>query len=243
MHGRPAAGRTRDSWRQRRDLHRGWRTHRRWRAVRVAAPFAGLALLLLCPSTWAAETTLVDSLRDFFLSEQSNTPLFLALLMFLPLIGAPISVFCLIAGSKLGVGWGTLAIGVAMLWHLTLCYWLMHSYFKRPILMFLRRRRQGMPAISRQQQLTYCVSLVALPILPYMLKNIVVATSEFGYFRYLLITGPIQFLFSLPFITLTGAVHSANTHLLWVAALGFIAVWLTVRWFQARQRRRYPGEK
>jgi hypothetical protein len=84
---------------------------------------------------------------------------------------------------------------------------------------------------------------MAVPVLPYMVKNIVVASSHFGYFRYLLIAWPIQLLFSLPFIMLTGAVHRQNFHMIWVAALTFIALWLALRWFQAKLRSTSHEEK
>jgi uncharacterized membrane protein YdjX (TVP38/TMEM64 family) len=203
-----------------------------------------MALLLgASVSVIAQETQPLDVLKNFFLSENSNTPLFIILLLFLPLAGVPMTLFCLVAGSKFGVGWGTLAIALAMLWHLTLCYWLMQSYFKRWIMDFIQHRFQTIPEFSPDRQLTFSVSLMAVPVLPYMVKNIVVASSHFGYFRYLLIAWPIQLLFSLPFIMLTGAVHRQNIHMIWVAALAFIALWLALRWFQAKLRSPSREEK
>ena|GEM_PF-5738831 len=211
--------------------------------VNFCTPLIGLFLLCLSFQVVAQEAQPLDALRNFFLSEDSNTLLFIALLLFLPLIGAPITLFCLAAGSKFGVGWGTFAIAIAMLWHLTICYWVMQSFLKRWIMEFVRRRFQKVPKLSADQQLTYCVSLVAIPVLPYMVKNILVANAHFGYLRYLTITWPIQVLFSLPFITLTGAMHQNNQHLIWLAALGFIAVWLAVRWFQKKIQVAYQKDR
>ncbi|MFX4227202.1 MAG: TVP38/TMEM64 family protein [Porticoccaceae bacterium] len=210
--------------------------------VNLIPHFIGLFLVCFCSQVIAQDAQPLEALRGFLLSEDSNTALFIVLLLFLPLIGAPITLFCLIAGSKLGVGWGTLAIAIGMLWHLTLCYWLMQSFFKRWILDFIQNRFQTVPEFSADRQLTYCVGLMAIPVLPYMVKNIVVANAHFTFPRYLLITWPIQILYSLPFITLTGAVHRNNYHLIWLAALGFIAVWFSVRWFQKRMRDAYQKE-
>lgn len=208
-------------------------------SVKVRTLLFGLFLLCLCAPAAAQDAQPLEALRGFLLSEDSNTALFILLLLLLPLIGAPITLFCLVAGSKFGVGWGTLAIAIAMLWHLTLCYWLMQSFFKSWILDFIQNRFQTVPEFSADRQLTYCVGLMAIPVLPYMVKNIVVANAHFGYVRYLIITWPIQILFSLPFIMLTGSMHRNNYHLIWLAALGFIAVWISVRWFQARMRTAY----
>lgn len=174
--------------------------------------------------------------RVFFLEPGSNIWLFLLAVLILPLLGLPLSAFCLMAGAKFGIVWGLAAIGGAMLIQQLLCFWLMHSYFRERLYRLISRRSFRVPRLTPEQQLTWGVSTVAIPILPYMLKNIVLAAGQLSLWQYLLVAWPIQMLFSFPFVALTGAVRKQDTALIWIAAASFIVVWLGLRWLQLRRR-------
>lgn len=176
--------------------------------------------------------------RSFFLAPGSNVSLFLLALFVLPLVGLPISAFCLMAGAKFGITWGLAAIGGAMLLQQLTCYWLMHSYFREPLRRLVERRAYQVPTLTRDQQLTWGVSLVAVPVIPYMVKNILLAAGQLSLWQYLLATWPIQMLFSVPLVALTGAARQQDTALIWLAAGSFIVIWLGARWLHLRRKSR-----
>ncbi|MDZ7643290.1 MAG: hypothetical protein U5K76_03040 [Woeseiaceae bacterium] len=161
----------------------------------------------------------------------------------LPLVGLPISAFCLMAGAKFGITWGLLAIGGAMLLHQLTCYWLMHSYFREPLRRLVERRAYRMPTLTRDQQFTWGVSLVAVPVLPYMAKNILLAAGQLSLWQYLLAVWPLQMLFSVPLVALTGAARQQDTTLIWIAAASFIVIWLGARWLHQRRKTRLEAGK
>lgn len=205
-----------------------------------------LLVLLAAVAAWyvyGLEGDVLTATKAFFLAPDSNVSLFLLALLILPLLGLPITAFCLMAGAKFGITGGLVAIGAAMLLHQMICYWLMHSYFRERLKRLVDRRGYSVPALNRSQQITWGVSLVAVPVLPYMVKNVLLATGQLSLWQYLLVAWPIQMLFSVPFVAITGAARQQDTTMIWVAAAGFIVLWLIFRWLQSRRKAGLAADK
>ena len=97
----------------------------------VSAKWVWLMLLVAIVAITLFQLSTMDKsdiqVPDFiaFLVEPGTHPgWFFGLLASLPMLGFPISVFCLLAGIKFGVLGGTVAIGLAMAVHLLVAYWL-----------------------------------------------------------------------------------------------------------------------
>ncbi len=198
-----------------------------------------LLVLLAAVAAWyvyGLEGDVLTATNAFFLAPDSNVALFLLALLFLPLLGLPITAFCLMAGAKFGITGGLIAIGAAMLLQQLICFWLMHSYFRERLKRFVDRRGYPLPALNRSQQITWGVSLVAVPVFPYMVKNVLLAAGQLSLWQYLLVAWPIQMLYSIPFVAITGAARQQDATMIWVAAAGFIALWLLFRWLQSRRK-------
>ena len=204
-----------------------------------------LLALLAGATAWyiyGLESDVLTATKAFFLAPDSNVPLFLLSLLILPLLGLPITAFCLMAGAKFGIIGGLVAIGAAMLMQQLICYWLMHSYFRERLQRLVDRRGYSVPVLNRSQQITWGVSLVAVPVLPYMVKNVLLAAGQLSLWQYLLVAWPIQMLFSVPFVAITGAARQQDTTLIWVAAAGFIVLWLIFRWLQSRRKAGFAAD-
>jgi len=204
-----------------------------------------LLLLMAAVAAWyvhGLEGDVLTTTKVFFLAPDSNVALFLLSLLILPLLGLPITAFCLMAGAKFGITGGLVAIGAAMLLQQLICFWLMHSYFRERLKRFVDRRGYPVPALNRSQQITWGVSLAAVPVLPYMVKNVLLAAGQLSLWQYMLVTWPIQMLYSVPFVAITGAARRQGTTLIWAAAAGFIIIWLIFRWLQARRRTRFVSQ-
>lgn len=198
-----------------------------------------ILVLLAAAVAWyvyGLDGDVLTATKAFFLAPDSNVALFLLSLLILPLLGLPITAFCLMAGAKFGITGGLVAIGAAMLLQQLICFWLMHSYFRQRLKRLVDRRGYSVPAINRSQQITWGVSLVAVPVLPYMVKNVLLAAGQLSLWQYLLVAWPIQMLFSVPFVAITGAARQQDTIMIWLAAAGFIVLWLIFRWLQSRRK-------
>lgn len=178
---------------------------------------------------------MLGQIKDFVLNPNAQTEWYLLALVFLPVLGIPVSLFCIMAGVKFGFGWGMVVIGAAMFGHMLLCYAAMHSYIKPLVKRFLDRRGYQAPEMNESSQVNWAIGLVALPVLPYMVKNILVASGSLPLRTYMAINWPLQLLHAVPYVMFSGAVKSQNLTLMWVAIGMFLAFWLGARVVQKRQ--------
>ncbi len=170
-----------------------------------------------------------DFLR-FLVEPTSNPGWFLGLVGLLPMLGFPMSAFCLLAGMKFGLTMGTLTIGVAMALHLLTAYWLGHSYLKEPLHRWLDKRGYSIGRMPEQHQLKYAITFVAIPLVPYAAKNYLLAMTRLRLSYYLAVAWTIQMLYSFPLIAITGAVQEGNPTLFIIAVAGLGLLYGLYRW-------------
>ena len=201
-----------------------------------------LALTLVAMVVIAAALTfagdignLLVQVKDFVLNPNAHTGWYLVALIFLPLFGIPVSLFCIMAGVKFGFGWGMVVIGIAMAGHMLLSYAAMHSYIKPIVKRFLDQRGYKAPTLDNASQINWAVGLVALPVLPYLVKNVLVASGTLPLRTYMMINWPLQLLHAVPYVMFSGAVKSQNLTLMWVAIGMFLCFWIGARILQRRQ--------
>lgn len=178
---------------------------------------------------------MLGQIKDFVLNPNAQTEWYLLALVFLPVLGIPVSLFCIMAGVKFGFAWGMLVIGLAMFGHMLICFAAMHSYIKPLVKRFLDRRGYQAPDMNESSQVNWAIGLVALPVLPYMVKNILVASGSLPLRTYMAINWPLQLLHAVPYVMFSGAVKSQNLTLMWVAIGMFLAFWIGARVLQKRQ--------
>lgn len=177
---------------------------------------------------------LLVRIKDFVLTPNAHTEWFLVALVFLPVLGIPVSLFCIMAGVKFGFTWGMVVIGAAMFGHMLMCYAAMHSYVKPLVKRFLDRRGYQAPTMNTDSQVNWAVGLVALPVLPYIVKNVLVASGTLPLKTYMLINWPLQVIHAVPYVMFSGAVKSQNLTLMWVAIGMFLCFWIGSRVLQSR---------
>ncbi len=169
----------------------------------------------------------VDDIKRFFLDPDTHPALFFVTLAILPLLGFPISVFCVLAGAKFGLAGGLAAIGSAMAWHLLASYWLVKTHIKVMLQALLQRNNYNIPRIDADKRIRYAVVFTAIPVIPYAVKNLLLAMSDLRWPYYFLIAWPIQMLYGFPLVALTGAVQEQNLILAMIAGAGV----LMASWF------------
>lgn len=157
-----------------------------------------------------------------------NTPIipFLIMMVLLPVIGFPISLFLMIAGVKFGL-LGAAAVSAAVYpAHLLISFFLANSVVKKPLQRFLQKRDYRLPRPPPDQTMVYGGIFMAVPGIPYAPKNYLLAMTDISLGAYILICWPIHILTGLPFILLGRSAAGADLRLaltgLVLLAAGFV---------------------
>ncbi len=174
-------------------------------------------------------------LLRFILDQNINPVLFIFLMVTLPIIGFPVSVFWVMVGIKFGILNGVILAAACMLIHMVSSYLLARIFLRAPIKRFLQKRGYELPPFSQEKFLPGIVLFLALPGLPYVLKNYVVALAEIPILSYILINWSVQGIFTFPIVVLGGAAAQRN----WNLAIIFIVlifVLFLFRWLYNKRK-------
>ena len=207
------------------------------RYLKIAAVIGAIALgavgaLFLADryNATAAIARLVDFIRD----PEANPFLFLGLMATLPVIGFPISLFLLSAGIKFGLEWGLVLSAVTMFVHLLISHLLARRLLSGPLSALFERFGYRLPKVPRDRVALFTFVFVAVPGLPYALKNYSLVLAGVPFRHYLTIGWSVQWVMGIPFLGLGGAAAASDLAFL----LGFFAilagVYFLVRWLRKR---------
>ena len=167
-----------------------------------------------------------------------NTPthFFLLLMLVLPLVGVPLSVFIFVLGMKFGIGYGILILEIIMPLHILASY-LIARTVRQPIKNFLvKRLNYHIPEIPENKVALFSFLLLALPVFPYAVKNYILPLAGIP-FRYCMwLNWVIQGTLSIPFVVLGKSTADMNLVLfgitLGVLALLFLGLRWLRRWYE-----------
>lgn len=151
----------------------------------------------------------VVRLHDY-LQNHVNPFIFLLLMLILPIIGAPLSIFVLLVGLKFGLLIGLMITALLMGLHMICTYYIVHSFLRGWIIKLLKRL--DLPAYTTKRTLNtwHLVIFMLIPGLPYAIKNNLLALSGIEFKRYLLINWTTQFPMSIPLVLAGAAVIEMN---------------------------------
>jgi uncharacterized membrane protein YdjX (TVP38/TMEM64 family) len=198
-------------------------TYSRWLLPTVAT-LAGFLILFFVlpggPQDWV----------EFILDQDRHPGLFIALMILLPMLGFPISPFLIMVAIKFGPFGATAVTALIFALHLVAAYLLAHSVLRPQISKLLSKVKYSLPEIQQRRRLPFSLIFMALPGLPYTVKNYILATLNIPFRIYFPVGLGCNLLLALPFI---GLGHTAiqNPKLvivfLVVLAAGYVAaVWL-----------------
>ncbi len=184
----------------------------RW-LLPVLATLAGLLSLAYLipggPRDWLA----------FFMSQDTHPGLFIIMMIVLPLFGFPISPFLILVGIKFGPYWAAIITSLIFSFHLVIAYLLTHSFLRRRISMLLARMNYQIPQIKESRRLIFSIIFMALPGLPYTIKNFSLAILNIPFSIYFTVGLVCNFLLALPFIGLGYALLTNKSFVLLFIAI------------------------
>ena len=161
-------------------------------------------------------------------------------MVLLPNFGFPIVAFLVLAGAKFGLAGGLLVATATMPIHLLVSFLLVHSFLRPPLRSLLRKMGYGLSQIPEKRVVPFTVLFVAVPGLPYAVKNYGLALTGIPFRYYFWISLPINVVLSIPVIGLgTSAVQMDPGRFVFFAAI-FVVGYL-VMWWVKRKMSVAPG--
>lgn len=200
------------------------------------------ALLLTAALAWGAYLAISHGLLEktiSLISTDLSSPLFIALMVVLPMLGFPMSIFLVVAGLKFGVVYGF------VLWLLVLPLHTLTAYgaatYLRPLLEKLLNRTLGysIPTIPSHNEAMVSFLFLAIPAgIPYAVKNYLLPMAGVSIWYCVPLNCLVQGVLGAPYIILGKSVASMDLTLLYIAVIVFLLLFLGLRWLSKTHRRR-----
>jgi uncharacterized membrane protein YdjX (TVP38/TMEM64 family) len=172
-----------------------------------------------------------------YLDETMPAGLFLTLFAVLPIFGAPFSPFLILAGIKFGVWGGLGLLMAAMPVHMLVTFGIAHL-LHRQLRRFMERFGYTVPEIPSERAALYSFIWLALPGMPYAVKNFALPLAGVPFRHCLWMNWAVQGVYAVGFVVLgrSAAEMNAAIFLAAIALLG--GAYGLVRWL----KRRYHAE-
>ena len=163
------------------------------------------------------------------INEDLSTPLFIVLMVVLPVVGFPISIFLIIAGIKFGVLYGILLWLMILPFHTTIAFLAAKSL--RPLLEKILGKTFGytVPAIPYDKEALFSFIFLAIPGIPYAGKNYLLPLAGVSFRYCVMMNCIVQSVMGLPFILLGKSGADMNLSLFYIALLAFILLFILLR--------------
>ncbi|MBS3758214.1 MAG: hypothetical protein KGY61_06090 [Desulfobacterales bacterium] len=163
-----------------------------------------------------------------------NTPahLFLLLMLVLPLVGVPLSVFLFVLGIKFGIGYGILLLEIIMPLHILASYAIARMIRKPMVSFLVNRKNYHIPEIPENKTALFSFLLLAVPVFPYAVKNYILPLTGVP-FRYCMwLNWAVQGTLSIPFVILGKSTADMNLLLFGITLAVLAVLFLGLRWLR-----------
>lgn len=163
----------------------------------------------------------------------------------LPIFGFPISVVYLVLGARFGPYVGFAAVAGITTVHLLGTYLIAKSFLRAPVLRWLTRHKHQIPEVPQGEGAAIVVVAILVPVLPYFIRNYLLALSGIPLRTYLLVGVPLYTLPSAVTLFLgdlsgqpsqRGFIILGSIYVVKLSICGAIVWWL-------RKRHKKPGHK
>lgn len=138
--------------------------------------------------------------------KNTPTPLFIALMIILPIFGAPISIFLIVLGIKFGLAPGLALMVFVMPIHMIASY-VLTKIARNLIQAILLRGSYVIPQVPADRQVRFSFLVAALPVLPYPVKNCFLPLAGIPFKIYLALNWPCQAVLAVPAVVLGRSIH------------------------------------
>ncbi|MEW6076409.1 MAG: hypothetical protein AB1724_01210 [Thermodesulfobacteriota bacterium] len=160
-------------------------------------------------------------------NENTPAPLFIALMIILPIFGVPISLFLLVLGIKFGLTAGLLLMFLVMPIHMTVSFALT-KVAGELIQNVLFRGKYVIPQVPADRRVRFSFLVAALPLLPYAAKNFFLPLAGVPFRLYLGMNWACQATLAIPAVVLGSSIGDLNPAMFMAAVAGLLAIYLII---------------
>lgn len=171
---------------------------------------------------------------NFLLDEDTNPFLFVGLMTMLPVLGFPISIFLILAGTKFGVAGGMTVAAVTVGLHLGLSLLLARSLLRPFLSKILRRFDAGRFDFGGARVGLYSFVFMAIPGLPYAVKNYTLALYGVPLRYYFGFGWSVNLVLGLPLVGLGAGAARLDPKLVALFVALLLIGYLAIRWLRGR---------
>jgi len=161
-----------------------------------------------------------------------NTPakLFIPMMVFLPVVGVPLTFFLLLIGIKFGTLNGLLLLEAIIPAHMLIAY-LLATGVRHPIESYLvNRKNYQIPEVPEDKEFLFSFFTLTFPVFPYSVKLYLLPLAGVK-FRYCFwLNWAIQGTMCIPFVLLGRSAADLNATMFGVTVMVIIAMLIFLRW-------------
>ncbi len=193
-----------------------------------------LALVALAGIAYFAFKSSIIRDTVILINARTPTPLFLLLMVILPVFGFPLSVFLVALGIKFGLATSLLIMFAIMPLHLGMSYGLARIA-GNIIQRILAKKDYQIPQIPPHRHLRFCFLVAAIPVAPYAVKNYLLPLAGIPFWIYLGMNWVCQGLLAVPAVVLGNSLADLNPVMFISAIAAIIIIYLLI----SRLERKY----
>lgn len=164
------------------------------------------------------------------INEKTPAELFIPMMVFLPLVGVPLTFFLLLLGIKFGVLSGLFLLEVIIPVQILIAYFLAIGV-RNPIESYLvKRKNYQIPEVPEDKAFIFSFFTLTFPVFPYSVKLYLLPLAGVK-FRYCFwLNWAIQGTMCIPFVLLGRSAADLNAAMFGVTMLVIIAMFIFLRW-------------
>jgi uncharacterized membrane protein YdjX (TVP38/TMEM64 family) len=200
-----------------------------WLSLALAAACGAGLYILVRFDLYHQITTLVN--------ERTPPGLFIALMLVLPMVGAPMSLFLFLLGLKFGIAYGLLILGIIMPVQILIAYAVARVFRSAVETYLVVKKGYRIPRIPSDRAFFYSVFFLAFPGVPYAPKLYLLPLAAIPFNYCFWLNWAIQGTLAIPFVMLGKSAADMSLVLFGLTVAVFLVLILVLRWTQKRYRR------
>lgn len=167
-----------------------------------------------------------EPLIRFLENDQTHPALVISSFLILPLLFFPISVLLLLVGLRFDMFSGILVVFLLMPVHLVFSFFVVRSVLRTQVEKLLKHSRYRRFCVPQSRFVEFSILFMALPGLPYSVKNYLLPISGIRFRDYFLACWLVQGVMGIPFVVLGDAASQWSVYLFAVFFVLFMVLFL-----------------
>ena len=182
----------------------------------------GLAALAIAAALFFFEAE-IKFLIAFIKSDHTHPAVVMGAFLVLPLLFFPISALLVLLGIRFGAVWGAIMMFAIMPIHLVISFYVVRALFDEKLRRMAQKKSRQLFSIPEERLLMFSFLFMAIPSLPYTVKNYLLPVTGIRFRDYLLVGWLAQGVMGIPFVALGDAASEWSLYLI-LPLIGVLAV-------------------